>query len=1804
MNFKINKISTLNQKMKTSKTPSLSWQNKLISTALASVSLILGTPQLAVATLPSTAATNLTIAGSATTSYGSGAGAGLTGVLAVNAGSSANTVLNWVNFSDGTPNGGLLTSADTITYSSTAAGGGAFLNNITGISPSVLGGTLTSTGKLFFLNPNGIIIGGSTAINASAFYASTVPDSAAITNFLQYGNLSVFSAGQTWANTLVPTATQVSGIVYVQSGATITVPVGTGVVGLASGYTGKGVSITGLSGGSFSTVNALTSGNTQTNSYTVTTGGNDGPIGVDGIGINGLSVNGNLQLITLGGNVTSNSALTVSSGVVNGSIAATGGNLTVTTSGGYIGGTSGATGSITAGGSVTLNTVGSNGVGGYVNVGSISAPGTTSGSSQTINAGASSVAGGAVTIGGGDLSNLTNVSGANVTITETPTGVGVTGRSFGTITSNGNVTLTETGSATLSVSTLTAITGNITVTSVGDLTISSLNSGSDVRLTTTQGSINLGNTTTTSYYNSTSVSPNQSVITSPNGIVVNKLTSSQPGPITISTTNSILNGLGAINLTNVTTNGVTTITTTNNNISLTTVTDAALYATNPTFTVTTQNGSIALSAVTTNGNTTFQTSGSATVASITATGAIRDLAPAGDATLTISTSTTSNANMALAGNAISLSGITTSNAAVVISANNGGISNTSASSIGGNLTITTKNGNISVSGATTMSQLTTTVANGTVSNNLVSLSTSSPNSTILFTGAGDIAISSLNNGSTYLTANLPNAGPYAALSTGNNSTSSTSVITTGNLSVSGNIVARTVDIEATAAGKNLTFLNGGVDTTINASSSIKLNAGGDLYTSGGPTFPTASTGVGLNQGPASITLISTSGNTYLNSAVTANLGTPGNVSANIGYTLTATTGNVTINQGTNVNLTANGLNLTAGNTILDTNNIYNLGTVGSTSNAGVTVSGLVVNLTGNNIIPLLSVNSPASSVTTVTTNNGGTMILSASNDLGALNLFTNGPVVIGASATDSVKVSGNLTITTTNSSAGSGSVSTVATGANLPSNIQINTNASNVSLGASSGSTATLGLVNASTGAGTLTVTTSSNVNLGTITSTGGTTVTSGGNITNSNGTLAGYTYTLSAGTASAPGSINLGGAGTNGVADGTIINLNNAGTITLNAAKAATVNTLGQNLTSATLNSGYLQTASTSSTAGNVTLNVTNGSVGSVTISTLSGISSLCTTNAPVTTAAISTNNGGVTIIATGNNNVPSFSSLALNYFGVNSSITGNGNLTVSNITSLSNPGAVTPTLTINAGASNATPTSAITGTGSLTLGSGIQLSGNQNLTLTTGNSNGSIGTITETAGSPVSVYAGTTTFIGKQIIMNLNPTSDSLSTVAFTSNGTVAYVENAAIKLGAVTLGTGATSGSWTSTTGNIQQTAVMNVTANTTPLTFVANGTNGGVLLNQTNTIAAGPSEIISITATGNSGITNAYPVVLGNVTVSNGGGTTTSNFNAASFVVNVNGAQNNIPTAIGQAANTSVWVWGNTTFNSAASAGSININNAGNNFGGLTVTSGTTTTANNVTIHETATSAYSLITANTFVSTSDLGSIALATTNTTITTGVGGGSTTLTAINGGVNLANPKTSATYTNGIVTINAGSSSSITDNSSSMLTIGSGTSVLGNLSISDPVSGATIADQSGSSSLNVTGILSLLAPSGNLQLTAANNVVGGLVTQAMYADNIFIQGNLNLVAGSYAPGVANYTATGNITSTGASTFGYLNLTSATGNVVLSTQTSVLNQLTVIARNGLVDLSSLSQSVDLHVGNGGVGLAPIVTSNTYKAPNN
>ena len=296
MHFKINKISTLNQKMKTSKTLSLSWQNKLISTALAAVSLFLGSPQLATATVPSVAGSNATVVAGGVTFASP-----TTTTLTVNQ-TTPTAVVSWGAFSDGSASGGLLATGDVVTYQFPTTGG-AILNNITGTSPTILDGSIRATngGSVFFLNPNGIVVSSTAQINVGGFYASTIPDTSAISYFYQNGTLGVFNnVAQTYA------AAGSSGVIYVESGASLSTSNPSLGVNLASGYTGGTVTVatTAAANGSTSTYLGTTAGNSgltgASGMLTLNQGVTSGVSALKGVTVDSASISGSLNIITIG----------------------------------------------------------------------------------------------------------------------------------------------------------------------------------------------------------------------------------------------------------------------------------------------------------------------------------------------------------------------------------------------------------------------------------------------------------------------------------------------------------------------------------------------------------------------------------------------------------------------------------------------------------------------------------------------------------------------------------------------------------------------------------------------------------------------------------------------------------------------------------------------------------------------------------------------------------------------------------------------------------------------------------------------------------------------------------------------------------------------------------------------------------------------------------------------------------------------------------------------------------------------------------------------------------------------------------------------------------------------------------------------------------------------------------------------------------------------------------------------------------------------------------------------------------------
>ena len=113
------------------------------------------------AALPSTGATNLQTSTGVTFDQ-------LGSTLTFNAPDRA--ILNWNNFGSGTDQ---IAVADTIKYNLPGSSA-SVLNIVSGLNQTTINGTLESNGKVYVLNPNGIVIGGTARIDTNAFVASAV----------------------------------------------------------------------------------------------------------------------------------------------------------------------------------------------------------------------------------------------------------------------------------------------------------------------------------------------------------------------------------------------------------------------------------------------------------------------------------------------------------------------------------------------------------------------------------------------------------------------------------------------------------------------------------------------------------------------------------------------------------------------------------------------------------------------------------------------------------------------------------------------------------------------------------------------------------------------------------------------------------------------------------------------------------------------------------------------------------------------------------------------------------------------------------------------------------------------------------------------------------------------------------------------------------------------------------------------------------------------------------------------------------------------------------------------------------------------------------------------------------------------------------------------------------------------------------------------------------------------------------------------------------------------------------------------
>ena len=434
----------------------LKQRSLIVSALLASASLAL--PLTLHATLPNTGASNLTVvSGSAT--YPTLAN-GTTGTLTISSGSTT-AVLGWGNFSDGSAAGGSLAVGDTINFA--IPSGSSILNQVSGGFATTLNGAITSSGKVFIVNPAGVTIGATASVNAGGFYVSTVPETNAYFNL--NGTLQAFSA--------TPPATSTSGMVVVNAGAQLSTAAvgGNGTIGLA----GSTVTVAGLS----TTVAGNLYIETQAPGAASTTVTLASTAAATTIGTAG--VGGNLTIVTNGGSVNlANAANVTITGAA--SITTTGGsfNGAVTDSSGMLfsAAATGTASTIKSGNGAGTVLFGNNGGSGSADFASLSL---TSGSTTLVDSTANTLTLGASTVSG---TLAATSAGGSITTTGAVTATGNV--SLTANTAGKSVTFTSTGNVSFGAISSTGAGNSVTITGTGNLSFTSVTSPT-VSITTTGG---------------------------------------------------------------------------------------------------------------------------------------------------------------------------------------------------------------------------------------------------------------------------------------------------------------------------------------------------------------------------------------------------------------------------------------------------------------------------------------------------------------------------------------------------------------------------------------------------------------------------------------------------------------------------------------------------------------------------------------------------------------------------------------------------------------------------------------------------------------------------------------------------------------------------------------------------------------------------------------------------------------------------------------------------------------------------------------------------------------------------------------------------------------------------------------------------------------------------------------------------------------------------------------------------------------------------------------------------------------------
>ena len=296
---------------------------------------------------------------------------------------SPNSIINWQGFS---------ISTSELTHFLQQSAASAVLNRVVGVNPSSILGALQSNGRVFLVNPNGIVFGAGSQVDVAGLVATTlnITDANFLVGTHQYtagasaGSLVIDGAivAQNGVYVIAPNIT-ISGSVTSTQGTVVlaagqTVNITESAIGNASSVvtTGNGmetISLTGGSGGSIISgenlfIQVPPGGN-------VTTDFGDPDVGVNCCGSSGVITNASLNsqvslslgnsLVVSGGNLNVSGGSTANFSATGGAITATGGAITITggattTTGGAVTITGGAT--TTTGGAVTLSAAGASAI--------------------------------------------------------------------------------------------------------------------------------------------------------------------------------------------------------------------------------------------------------------------------------------------------------------------------------------------------------------------------------------------------------------------------------------------------------------------------------------------------------------------------------------------------------------------------------------------------------------------------------------------------------------------------------------------------------------------------------------------------------------------------------------------------------------------------------------------------------------------------------------------------------------------------------------------------------------------------------------------------------------------------------------------------------------------------------------------------------------------------------------------------------------------------------------------------------------------------------------------------------------------------------------------------------------------------------------------------------------------------------------------------------------------------------------------------------------------------------------------------